>query len=198
MIINEEYRVMPGTINAQSMSMTTFINHLNDALEKMEAADVEGYPLISPDEDVCLSDEDVFPYTAFLFDASENGRLPYDSNIENVTVEPDKLDTEFSGEPFLGLHMMAGNIPVMGVCAYSDYAPPVTMILYPDNAGNIAIYIPVRGNAVNLVNKSFIGEAFDSDQYMDDDAYLEQYGMTMEDMSLDFDAMREEIETAMK
>lgn len=78
---------------------------------------------------------------------------------ENITMEWDEWDIKFSGdaEPaqYLGIHTING-LTFCGVLTGGDWEHPIFLILYWHN-GNIHVYIPKRGNLVNMDAKTAFG-----------------------------------------
>lgn len=126
-------------------------------------------------------------------------------DLENI-----ELDTD---EDNLGVQSI-GDFNYIGIIAGGDWESPVFFILYIDENGKIAGYVPEDGNVYNKKLKSAFGNNHEREDYVfgadgkmskkrieynDEDAIKEQYDVTVEKFDsecgdyFDFDKMKEEI-----
>lgn len=176
MTINNDYIATPNSVPACKMSLLQFKEMMRNALDAVpedfqgDSDDFEEdySPLLT-----CMDELDGITLT-----------VPYVHNNENASAID--YNEYLSGVSLLGFHMLSNGVPIFGMYAGSDYAPPAVYIFYPDANEQLAIYVPVRGNAVNLANNAFIGEDAGIVN-MDDETYMQQYGFDLGTLVLDCD-----------
>lgn len=121
----------------------------------------------------------------------------------NIDFSMENCDDEDSDlEDILGLQTLSNGIPIYGFIAGGDWETPLYACFYP--CGNhVGIYVPCRGNAVNLDYKSAFGSEDNycgtesEPDYGDEDVseyYLRKYGLTVDDNLIDAKAIEEELE----
>ncbi|MNM47666.1 hypothetical protein D3C81_586380 [compost metagenome] len=123
-------------------------------------------------------------------------------DLENVELDED--------DDNLGVQTI-GDFNYIGIIAGGDWENPVFFILFIDETGKIAGYVPEDGNIYNKKLKSAFGNNHEREDYIfgedrkmskkrieynDEDAAKEQYGVTedeIQNIEFDFDKMKKEI-----
>ena len=137
---------------------------------------------------------------ADLVKSSEFAKSNISFSMENCDDEDNSDDEDLAN--ILGLTTLSNGIPIYGFIAGGDWEIPLYACFYPCN-NHISIYVPCRGNAVNLDYKSAFGSednycgAGSEPDYGDEDVseyYLKKYGLTTDDDLINGKAIREELE----
>jgi hypothetical protein len=117
------------------------------------------------------------------------------------------------GEPLGGFHTI-GDLTFFGFFAGDAWDYATFMIIYPDG-DNLRLYTPIRGNFVNTDYNTVLGRECDtsdediltsfglleSDTQTLADIYVQKYGyekMDLEKVGFNWDAIKEDIKTAIK
>lgn len=192
MIVNNDYHVTHNSIHAKQTSLSQFKALIHQAFLKIpldfredDDGTVEQYIILLFNEE----DLDELPRKLHPFAS----KIPYQYQIDNAsTYAINKRVSYFQGKHLEGFRMLPNGIPILGIYASSDYGSTAMYIIYPNQNGHLDIYVPIRGNAVNLANKAIIGESL-CDIPTDDASYLQKYGLTEDTLYLDGTAMLNEL-----
>jgi hypothetical protein len=103
-------------------------------------------------------------------------------SMENLIDKTEQYFKEnFGGLPYFNFPLLGYNkiddVTFIGFLGGADYTLPIFFILYLDQNGKLRGYIPYKGNALNPLNKSLIGE--DSDF---DNTFALNQGLTTDDL----------------
>lgn len=196
MLVNDDYQIKPNSIAAKAMPIKEFqmLVHqaymaLPDDFQIIQDNTIDQYLSLLMNED----DLDVLPKHLHPFAS----KIPYDYCIDEGYLSPDPPhDNYYKGTTLTGFQLLPNEVPILGIYGGSDCGCQALFIIYPNAQGHLDIYVPVRGNAVNLINKAIIGDAYIDK--IDDEDYLHKYGLSTDTLYIDGSAMVLELLQGMK
>ena len=144
-------------------------------------------------------DTDVFTWAPIVRSSALTDTIDFDmENCDDHFSSLAGLDQET--KDLLGLTTLPNGVPIYGFMAGGDWEEPVYGCFYY-NGHNIDLYVPIKGNAVNLDFHSAFGSEnhgyfYGDDKEADEDEsekYIAKYGLTPEDDLINGKAMQEEL-----
>lgn len=189
-MLNQDFMCQPGSMIAKQMPMDTFKQKITQLLMKNPDSEFDASYPPTCDED----------YT-YIFEDMEGSGLTWP-----CIINPENVSTQYYhpnyiiGKPLLGFETLSNGVPVFAVFCGSDYSMAIIVLLYPDDKENIQVYVPIKGNAINVNDHRVLFEesptVFDTETQ--DIAYVQKYGYTPKSAVIDCDAMRKELNIVMK
>ena len=131
---------------------------------------------------------------------------------ENFAVDQSDNFMQNIGEPLLGLQSLPNGLTFCGITGGADWGLPMFYAIYWDGA-KIRVYIPAKGNLVNMDTKTAFGLEGETDTDLDavllkyaaagirtgtgesdmTGLYLQKYGLDRSTLAFNWDAIREDI-----